>query len=117
MKRELERMRAALDGGADYKAALEALLLELSDADAHRLMLLIRESRGAWATLLETGGGREAPRRPARVGAPRAARPPGAVAQAPAHQLIGPPATTVTERRFCDQQLSFEHSASGRSLP
>ena len=56
------------------------------------------------------------PRRDRR-GAPRPARPPGAVTQAPAHQLIGPPAMTVTERRFCDQQLSFEHRASGRSLP
>jgi len=35
-----------------------------------------------------------------------------------ADQDIGPePAMTVTERRFCDQQLGVEHTASGRSLP
>ena len=32
-------------------------------------------------------------------------------------QLVGAPARTLTERRFCDQQFSAEQSDSGRSLP
>ena len=49
---------AALDAGTPFKRVLEELLLELTDADAERLMLLVRESRGAWAPLLEARSGR-----------------------------------------------------------
>jgi len=60
---ELERALAALEGGAAFKAALEALLLELSDEEADRLMQLLRESRGAWAPLLRVPeAGAQAPR-------------------------------------------------------
>jgi hypothetical protein len=49
----LERLAA----GEPFKASLEALLLALDDAPAARLMQLLREGRGAWLALLETGGG------------------------------------------------------------
>lgn len=44
----LESALAALAAGVPYKAALEALLLELDDEAADRLMQLQREARGAW---------------------------------------------------------------------
>jgi len=44
----LERALATLEAGTSYKAALEALLLELGDEAADRLMQLSREARGAW---------------------------------------------------------------------
>jgi hypothetical protein len=43
--------------GQPYKAVLEALLLSLDDERAERLMLLLRESRGAWYPLLAAHGG------------------------------------------------------------
>jgi SAM-dependent methyltransferase/aminoglycoside phosphotransferase (APT) family kinase protein len=57
MKAVLRGMLAELERGVPYKAAFEALLLGMDEALADRLMLLVRESRGAWAPLLETGGG------------------------------------------------------------
>ncbi|MEZ6016372.1 MAG: hypothetical protein R3F49_14740 [Planctomycetota bacterium] len=47
----LDRMLAALRGGAAYKGALEALLLELADDTADALMMQLKESRGAFALL------------------------------------------------------------------
>ncbi len=44
----LERAIAAVESGTPYKAALEALLRELDDASADRLMQLQREARGTW---------------------------------------------------------------------
>jgi SAM-dependent methyltransferase/aminoglycoside phosphotransferase (APT) family kinase protein len=48
----LGRAIAALEGGAAFKAAYEALLLEISDETADRLMQLQREARGTWLVLL-----------------------------------------------------------------
>ncbi len=50
----LERALAALAGGVPYKTALEALLLELDDEAADRLMQLQREARGTWLLALCT---------------------------------------------------------------
>ncbi len=44
--------------GANFKATLERLLLELDEARADALMLLLKESRGAWAVLLGGDEGR-----------------------------------------------------------
>lgn len=44
--------------GATFRAALEALLLELDDTKADRLMQVLREGRGAWMTMLRVGRGR-----------------------------------------------------------
>ncbi len=44
--------------GWSFKRALEALLLELDDAQADLLQLCLREGRAAWLTELEAGGGR-----------------------------------------------------------
>lgn len=54
---ELAPTLAALDDGADFKAALEALLLRIPLEKAELLMLLLREGRGAWQLLCEAGGG------------------------------------------------------------
>ncbi len=43
--------------GQPYKSVIEALLLSLDDERAERLMLLLRESRGAWHPLLAVHGG------------------------------------------------------------
>ncbi len=43
--------------GQTYKSVIEALLLSLDDERAERLMLLLRESRGAWHPLLAVQGG------------------------------------------------------------
>ncbi len=48
----LERALAALRAGVPYKQALEALLLELDDESADRLMQLQREARGTWMLAL-----------------------------------------------------------------
>ena len=48
----LERALAAVESGTPYKAALEALLRELDDATADRLMQLQREARGTWLLAL-----------------------------------------------------------------
>jgi aminoglycoside phosphotransferase (APT) family kinase protein len=48
---ELEATLRALEGGTPYKAALEALLLALAPDAADALMLLLKESRGAFALL------------------------------------------------------------------
>lgn len=48
----LERALAALACKTPYKAALEALLLELDDEAADRLMQLQREARGTWLLAL-----------------------------------------------------------------
>ena len=50
----LGRALAALAGGVPYKTALEALLLELDDEAADRLMQLQREARGTWLLALCT---------------------------------------------------------------
>lgn len=50
--RAIERAIAAIDAGASFKAAYEALLLELDDADLDRTMQIQRESRGTWLLLL-----------------------------------------------------------------
>ncbi|MCY3000344.1 MAG: hypothetical protein NTV21_00845 [Planctomycetota bacterium] len=49
----LERAIAAVESGTPYKAALEALLRELDDASADRLMQLQREARGTWFLALK----------------------------------------------------------------
>ena len=51
----LARAVEAIEGGATYRAALEALLFELDPRDAHWLMQELRESRGAWAPLTASG--------------------------------------------------------------
>jgi aminoglycoside phosphotransferase (APT) family kinase protein len=43
--------------GMTYRAVLEALLLDLPDERAERMMLLVREARGAWFPLLAASGG------------------------------------------------------------
>lgn len=43
--------------GATFRRALEALLLELDDESADRLMQMLREARGAWLPLLEARSG------------------------------------------------------------
>lgn len=48
----IERAIAAIDSGTTYKAALEALLLELDDDAADQLMQLQREARGTWLLAL-----------------------------------------------------------------
>lgn len=54
---EFDPALAALRRGADFKTALEELLLALPDERADRLMQELRESRGAWFPLLRTRGG------------------------------------------------------------
>jgi aminoglycoside phosphotransferase (APT) family kinase protein len=54
---DLDGTFARAASGVPYRAALEALLLDLPDARADRLMLLLREARGAWFPLLRAGGG------------------------------------------------------------
>lgn len=54
----LERALARLGAGTPFKAALEELLLELDEPAAERLMLLLREGRGAWHPLLEARRGK-----------------------------------------------------------
>lgn len=54
---ELERALAELDSGADFRATLEELLLELSPERSNRLMLLHGEGRGSWHAALRTPGG------------------------------------------------------------
>jgi len=54
----LEAALPDMESGAPFKAVFERVLRELEDAQADRLMLLVRESRGAWAPLLESAGGR-----------------------------------------------------------
>jgi len=44
--------------GWSFRRALEALLLELDDAEAELLQLELREGRGAWLALLTASGGR-----------------------------------------------------------
>ncbi len=44
--------------GASFRARLERRLLELPEGESDALMMLGKESRGAWALLLERGGGR-----------------------------------------------------------
>jgi SAM-dependent methyltransferase/aminoglycoside phosphotransferase (APT) family kinase protein len=58
MKQAVRNMLAELERGLPFKAALENELLAMEESAADRLMLLVRESRGAWAALLEAGGGR-----------------------------------------------------------
>ena len=47
----------ALDAGATYKSALEDLLVALPEGEADALMLLHKESRGAWTLFLHGTGG------------------------------------------------------------
>lgn len=54
---DLERTFERAADGSAYRAVLEALLLELPEARAERLMLLLREARGAWFPLLRAAGG------------------------------------------------------------
>jgi hypothetical protein len=54
LRRALERLAAA----EPFKAALEGLLLDLDDPAAERLMLLLREGRGAWHPLARAREGR-----------------------------------------------------------
>jgi SAM-dependent methyltransferase/aminoglycoside phosphotransferase (APT) family kinase protein len=54
---DLERTFARSASGVPYRSMLEALLLELPDERAERLMLLVREARGAWYPLLRAQGG------------------------------------------------------------
>ena len=58
----VEALLGAMRAGASFKAAYEALLLELDDERADRVMQLQREARGAWLLLL-----RGRPRRGARA--------------------------------------------------
>ncbi|MCE9592931.1 MAG: methyltransferase domain-containing protein [Planctomycetes bacterium] len=53
----LDDALARLGRGEPFKAALERLLLDLDDAAAERLMLLLREGRGAWHPLARARGG------------------------------------------------------------
>ncbi len=64
----LRRAIAALEGGAPFKAAYEALLLEISDETADRLMQLQREARGTWLVLLRALGPAERPPRALLIG-------------------------------------------------
>lgn len=59
----LERALAALTAGVPYKAALEALLLELDDEAADRLMQLQREARGTWFLALRVPAPEQVPAR------------------------------------------------------
>lgn len=54
---ELERALTRLQSGTSFKSALEQLLAELDQDDADALMLLMKESRGAWMVLLAGSGG------------------------------------------------------------
>jgi len=54
----LGRALALAREGADFKAVVERVLLELDEDSADALMLLSKESRGAWALCLEGGRGR-----------------------------------------------------------
>jgi aminoglycoside phosphotransferase (APT) family kinase protein len=56
--RDLERTFARAAQGSGFRAALEALLLELDDPRAELLQLLLREGRAAWLTQLASAGGR-----------------------------------------------------------
>lgn len=47
----------AARNGATFRRALEALLLELDDESADRLMQMLREARGAWFPLLRARAG------------------------------------------------------------
>lgn len=55
---DLDRALDALDTGAAFKATLENLLLALPAERAERLMLCMREGRGAYLPLLSTRAGR-----------------------------------------------------------
>ncbi|MCP3914628.1 MAG: hypothetical protein GY711_03610 [bacterium] len=54
----IERTLQRLRGGTPYKAALEALLLDLDEDTSEQLMLLHKESRAAWLPLLANARGR-----------------------------------------------------------
>ncbi len=47
-----------LESAAPFKRRLEALVLELPDGESDELMMLMKESRGAWAMLLGAATGR-----------------------------------------------------------
>jgi SAM-dependent methyltransferase len=55
---DLDAALRSLDAGAEFKATLEGLLLALPAERAERLMLCMREGRGAYLPLLATRGGR-----------------------------------------------------------
>jgi aminoglycoside phosphotransferase (APT) family kinase protein/SAM-dependent methyltransferase len=55
---DLDRALEALDAGAEFKATLEGLLLRLPAERGERLMLCMREGRGAYLPLLSTRSGR-----------------------------------------------------------
>ena len=54
---DLDQTFDRVASGVAYRATLEALLLDLPDARADRLMLLLREARGAWFPMLRASGG------------------------------------------------------------
>jgi aminoglycoside phosphotransferase (APT) family kinase protein len=54
---DLERTFERAAAGMAYRATLEALLLDLPEERAERLMLLLREARGAWFPLLNATSG------------------------------------------------------------
>lgn len=53
-----EALARFLEGGRPFKRRLESLVLELPPGEADELMMLMKESRGAWAMLLGGRGGR-----------------------------------------------------------
>ena len=53
-----EALEHFLAGGQPFKRRLEQLVLELPTGEADELMMLMKESRGAWAMLLGGRGGR-----------------------------------------------------------
>lgn len=55
---DLDAALRALDAGAEFKATLEELLLRLPAERGERLMLCMREGRGAYLPLLSTRAGR-----------------------------------------------------------
>lgn len=57
LKEGLERLRQR-SGEMAFKARLELLVYELPAAESDALMMLMKESRGAWALLLAAAGGR-----------------------------------------------------------
>jgi aminoglycoside phosphotransferase (APT) family kinase protein len=64
----LQRAVAALEKGAAFKTAYEALLLEISDDTADRLMQLQREARGTWLVLLRAVAPKEGEPRALLIG-------------------------------------------------
>jgi aminoglycoside phosphotransferase (APT) family kinase protein len=54
---DLDRAFECAASGLAYRAMLEGLLLDLPEESAERMMLLMREARGAWFPLLDSSGG------------------------------------------------------------